>query len=319
MKKRVVAILLSLTMCSSMVIEAGAAAMLDSAVESYSENSFSDSESDVTVEEEPMVDGETETPEDTDGGNISIEDPEGEVQQPSDEPSDNTDSNDVTDNTEPEVGFADDLFSSGDNMTEPEQKPQTVPEMENTTAEPAAAFETEDAEKHTATLLYTRWKLEEGNKWMLQKLPKTRDTVVGNENAEVLDGTAADEGTVSEMLPDIQTESQSASAETDDEPVTTSEEVTDTTEAVNLEGDIQGETEQLETIPEVIPDVDAVPEAEDNISQENVSVDVQDAKESVEYRNTLVEITTVDSRGQVLQKEHTILTKMGVCLQEKEL
>ena len=52
-----------------------------------------------------MVDGETETPEDTDGGNISIEDPEGEVQQPSDEPSDNTDSNDVTDNTEPEVGL----------------------------------------------------------------------------------------------------------------------------------------------------------------------------------------------------------------------
>ena len=95
MKKRVVAILLSLTMCSSMVTEAGAAAMLDSAVESYSENSFSDSESDVTVEEEPMVDGETETPEDTDGGNISIEDPEGEMQQPSYEPSDNTDSNDV--------------------------------------------------------------------------------------------------------------------------------------------------------------------------------------------------------------------------------
>ena len=54
MKKRVVAILLSLTMCSSMVTEAGAAAMLDTAVESDSENSFSDSESDVTVEEEPM-------------------------------------------------------------------------------------------------------------------------------------------------------------------------------------------------------------------------------------------------------------------------
>ena len=267
-----------------------------------------------------MVDGETETPEDTDGGNISIEDPEGEVQQPSDEPSDNTDSNDVTDNTEPEVGFADDLFSSGDNMTEPEQKPQTVPEMENTTAEPAAAFETEDAEKHTATLLYTRWKLEEGNKWMLQKLPKTRDTVVGNQNAEVLDGTAADEGTVSEMLPDIQTESQSASAETDDEPVTTSEEVTDTTEAVNLEGDMQGDTEQLETIPEVIPDVNTVPETEDNISQENVSVDVQDAKESVEYyRNTLVEITTVDSRGQVLQKGTYYFNENGCMLTGKRV
>ena len=93
MKKRVVAILLSLTMCSSMVTEAGAAAVLDSAVESDSENSFSDSESDVTVEEEPMDGGETEAPEDTDGGNISIEDPEGEVQQPSDEPSDNTYSN----------------------------------------------------------------------------------------------------------------------------------------------------------------------------------------------------------------------------------
>ena len=31
-----------------------------------------------------MDGGETEAPEDTDGGNISIEDPEGEVQQPSD-------------------------------------------------------------------------------------------------------------------------------------------------------------------------------------------------------------------------------------------
>ena len=39
--------------------------MLDTAVESDSENSFSDSSSDVTVEEEPMDGGETETPEDT--------------------------------------------------------------------------------------------------------------------------------------------------------------------------------------------------------------------------------------------------------------
>lgn len=47
---------------------------------------------------------------------------------------------------------------------------------------------------------------------MLQKLPKTRDTVVGNENAEVLDGTAADEGTVSECFG-YTDRSQSASAE----------------------------------------------------------------------------------------------------------
>ena len=78
--------------------------------------------------------------------------------------------------------------------------------MENTTAEPAAAFETEDAEKHTATLLYTRWKLEEGNKWMLQKLPKANDTVVDNGNSEVLDGTASDDGTVQESVTDVQTE-----------------------------------------------------------------------------------------------------------------
>ena len=56
----------------------------------------------------------------------------------------------------------------------------------------------EDTEKHTATLLYTRWKLEEGNKWMLQKLPKTKDIAVDDENSEVLDGTVADEGTVPE-------------------------------------------------------------------------------------------------------------------------
>ena len=273
MKKRVVAILLSLTMCSSMVTEAGAAAMLDTAVESDSENSFSDSSSDVTVEEEPMDGGETEAPEDTDGGDIFVGDPEGEVQQPSDEPSDNTDGNDVTDSTEPEEGFADDLFSSGDNMPELEQKPQTVPEMENTTAEPAASFESEDTEKHTATLLYTRWKLEEGNKWMLQKLPKTKDIAVDDENSEVLDGTVADEGTVPEELPDVQTENQDSATEV--EPETVSEDAMNIEETENPADDIQGETEQLETIPEVIPDVDAVPEAENNIPQDDMSVDAK--------------------------------------------
>ena len=315
MKKRVVAILLSLTMCSSMVTEAGAAAMLDTAVESDSENSFSDSSSDVTVEEEPMDGGETEAPEDTDGGDIFVGDPEGEVQQPSDEPSDNTDGNDVTDSTEPEEGFADDLFSSGDNMPELEQKPQTVPEMENTTAEPAASFESEDTEKHTATLLYTRWKLEEGNKWMLQKLPKTKDIAVDDENSEVLDGTVADEGTVPEELPDVQTENQDSATEV--EPETVSEDAMNIEETENPADDIQGETEQLETIPEVIPDVDAVPEAENNIPQDDMSVD---AKEPVEYyRNALVEITTVDSQGQVLQKGTYYFNENGCMLTGKRV
>ncbi|WP_288200367.1 hypothetical protein, partial [Blautia sp. CAG:257] len=315
MKKRVVAILLSLTMCSSMVTEAGAAAMLDTAVESDSENSFSDSSSDVTVEEEPMDGGETEAPEDTDGGDIFVGDPEGEVQQPSDEPSDNTGGNDVTDSTEPEEGFADDLFSSGDNMPELEQKPQTVPEMENTTAEPAASFESEDTEKHTATLLYTRWKLEEGNKWMLQKLPKTKDIAVDDENSEVLDGTVADEGTVPEELPDVQTENQDSATEV--EPETVSEDAMNIEETENPADDIQGETEQLETIPEVIPDVDAVPEAENNIPQDDMSVD---AKEPVEYyRNALVEITTVDSQGQVLQKGTYYFNENGCMLTGKRV
>ena len=315
MKKRVVGILLSETMCSSMVTEAGAAAMLDTAVESDSENSFSDSSSDVTVEEEPMDGGETEAPEDTDGGDIFVGDPEGEVQQPSDEPSDNTDGNDVTDSTEPEEGFADDLFSSGDNMPELEQKPQTVPEMENTTAEPAASFESEDTEKHTATLLYTRWKLEEGNKWMLQKLPKTKDIAVDDENSEVLDGTVADEGTVPEELPDVQTENEDSATEV--EPETVSEDAMNIEETENPADDIQGETEQLETIPEVIPDVDAVPEAENNIPQDDMSVD---AKEPVEYyRNALVEITTVDSQGQVLQKGTYYFNENGCMLTGKRV
>lgn len=307
MKKRVVAILLSLTMCSSMVTEAGAAAVPDSAVESDSENSFSDSESDVTVEEEPMDGGETEAPEDTDGGNISIEDPEGEMQQPSDEPSDNTDSNGMTDSTEPETGFADDLFSSGDNLTDLEQKPQTVPEMENTTAEPAADFESEDAEKHTATLLYTRWKLEEGNKWMLQKLPKANDTVVDNGNSEVLDGTASDDGTVQESVTDVQTEPQTADIST--ESMTASEEGTDADEEMIPETEtVPGEADQPETIPETVPDAETVPETE-TVPEAEMPADPMDSEQY--YKDTMVEITTVDSNGTEMEKGTYYFDKDG--------
>lgn len=315
MKKRVVAILLSLTMCSSMVTEAGAAAMLDTAVESDSESSFSDSSSDVTVEEAPMDGTETEKPEDTDGGDIFVGDSEGEAQQPSDEPSDNTDSNDVTDSAEPDVGFADELFSSGDNMSELEQKPQTIPEMENTTVEPAAAFESEDTEKHTATLLYTRWKLEEGNKWMLQKLPKIKDTAVYNENSDVLDGTAADDGIVTEELSDVQTENLDSEIEV--EPETASEEAMGTEETVNPADDIQGEAAQPEIIPEETPYVETAPEAENNMSQDDMSVVVNEPVEY--YRNELVEITTVDSQGQVLQKGTYYFNENGCMLTGKRV
>ena len=254
-----------------------------------------------------MHPGSREAPEDTDGGNISIEDPEGEMQQPSDEPSDNTDSNGMTDSTEPETGFADDLFSSGDNLTDLEQKPQTVPEMENTTAEPAADFESEDAEKHTATLLYTRWKLEEGNKWMLQKLPKANDTVVDNGNSEVLDGTASDDGTVQESVTDVQTEPQTADIST--ESMTASEEGTDADEEMIPETEtVPGEADQPETIPETVPDAETVPETE-TVPEAEMPADPMDSEQY--YKDTMVEITTVDSNGTEMEKGTYYFDKDG--------
>ena len=63
--------------------------------------------------------------------------------------------------------------------------------------------------------------------------------------------------------------------------------------------------------------MDAVPEAENNIPQDDMSVD---AKEPVEYyRNALVEITTVDSQGQVLQKGTYYFNENGCMLTGKRV
>ena len=182
MKKRVVAVLLSLTMCSAMVAETGAAAIADPSAAVVSDAVFSDEVSDNAEEQNGNSEVQTEEPEGSDGGSITIEDPDaGEV--PGDGTSDNADG-EITDNNTgeipdmqapqeemdyPEEEFSDGLFSSGDNMTETEQQ-DPVLEEENTGAA-AASFESADEKTHKATLLYTRWK-QFGKAWKLSKLPK---------------------------------------------------------------------------------------------------------------------------------------------------
>ena len=204
MKKRVVAVLLSLTMCSAMVAETGAAAIADPSAAAVSDAVFSDEVSDNAEEQNGNSEVQTEEPEGSDGGSITIEDPNaGEV--PGDGTSDNADG-EITDNNTgeipdmqapqeemdyPEEEFSDGLFSSGDNMTETEQQ-DPVLEEENTEAV-AASFESADEKTHKATLLYTRWEDFQEKGWKLRKLPKGRtvqeDTV---ENAGVPEEPTAD-------------------------------------------------------------------------------------------------------------------------------
>lgn len=96
MKKRVVAVLLSLTMCSAMVAETGAAAIAEPSAAVVSEDVFSDEASEITDDQNGNGEVQTEEPEGTDGGSITIEDPNaGEV--PDDGNSDHADGG-ITDN-----------------------------------------------------------------------------------------------------------------------------------------------------------------------------------------------------------------------------
>ena len=109
--------------------------------------------------------------------------------------------------------FSDGLFSSGDNMTETEQRAPVL-EEENTEAA-AASFESVDEEAHKATLLYTRWK-QFGKAWKLSKLPKgktvqentapdTGDVQQPTDNTEATEQEIPDDTAVPEVPADVMT------------------------------------------------------------------------------------------------------------------
>lgn len=301
MKKQVVAVLLSLTLCSATLTEAGAAAVMDSGVV-VSEEIFADQTEGQT---------QTEVPEETGDGSIIIEESEGETEEPSDGFSDNTagdtagdetagdeaaddeTANDVTEIVEPEVQFSDELFSSGD--VSADQNIATFDASTDNGIVLAASFEEEDEENNTATLLYTRWTEEEG-KWKLQKLAKppirTNDSTETTETTaadEAVDITTADDETVQESAADTAVPEESAD--------------------VTAKADIAGEV-QTEATVEIVPETEVAAETE----SETEAVPQQEADTNMEaaaartveyYKNQLVTVTTVDMTGKKVLAEGT--------------
>lgn len=321
MKKRVVAVLLSLTMCSAMVAETGAAAIAEPSVAVVSEDVFSDEASEITDDQNGNGEVQTEEPEGTDGGSITIEDPNaGEV--PDDGNSDHadggiTDNNTVvtpdtetpqTDFEDPEVEL-DGLFSSGENMTETEQQAPIL-EEENTDAV-AASFESADEAAHTATLLYTRWE-EHGNGWKLKKLPKERT---------VQENTVENAGTVQQQIPETETTEPQVMEDVITEPETASDVIVepeaDATEemaaAKTMEAEETGLSDEAAEVPVTIPETEAQPELQPQEMQ------AEQAGATVEYyENTLMEITTVDSQGRQLSRGIYFFDKNGYVVSGKQ-
>ena len=127
MKKRVVAFLLSMTLCSAMVAEAGAAAYVDPVsgvsqeAAEVSEEAFSDSEDTGFADQGQTEDAQTEEPGVTEEDGIVIEGSE-EEQQPSDGASDI-----ITDDTEDsvvdgETEGAEDVPAEDDSTEETDRK-----------------------------------------------------------------------------------------------------------------------------------------------------------------------------------------------------
>lgn len=311
MKKRVVAVLLSLTMCSAMVAETGAAAIAEPSAAVVSEDVFSDEASEITDDQNGNGEVQTEEPEGTDGGSITIEDPNaGEV--PDDGNSDHadggiTDNNTVvtpdtetpqTDFEDPEVEL-DGLFSSGENMTETEQQAPIL-EEENTDAV-AASFESADEAAHTATLLYTRWEDFQEKGWKLRKLPKEKavqETPV--ENAGTVEQPTLDTETVEpeEAIVDVADEAAEEAVVSKTMETETSSQVPDV-ETMDI-------SDEAAETPVTIPETEVQQEVQTEETQtEQVGATVE------YYKNTLVEITTVDSKGQQLSKGTYFFNKYG--------
>lgn len=282
MKKRVVAVLLSLTMCSAMVAETGAAAIAEPFAEVVTEDAFSDEVSDNADGQNENGEVQTEDPEGSDGGSITIEDPDSE-DATGNGTSDNTDG-EITDNNTGgssdmeaspdgldhlEEEFSDGLFSSGDNMTETEQQAPVL-EEENTEAA-AASFESVDEEAHKATLLYTRWK-QFGKAWKLSKLPKgktvqentapdTGDVQQPTDNTEATEQEIPDDTAVPEVPADVMTV-----PEVQGESVVQDTAVTKTVEVMPEETADEGTadfSDEAAVVPETIPaEPETVPETE---------------------------------------------------------
>lgn len=308
MKKRIVAVLLSLTLSSAMMAEAGAAALTDVSATAQSADMFTDAEDAGTgAEVGTETDGETVADPVTDAGtgadeNLDIGSGDGtgsgtgsdeastgdetQIQDPdtaedgTGTPSEEADTSGdvVVENpievTEPDVDFTDDLFSSGEN-TDPVQEPETeVLIMEDESAAAAAAVEAE------GKLLYTRWE-GSGDKWKLQKLPKTSEITVDNTAVQSADAAVSsqEEAEAADIQNTADIQVTDAAAVAAGETVQTAEDAT--------AADMQ------------TADIQTMEAADVNVAEESAAAAAA-APEYYTDEDGLVTITTIDVNGSTL-------------------
>lgn len=177
MKKRIVAVLLSLTLSTAMMAEAGAAALPEATAAAETADMFTDASDDVAGENvaidtgdgvdigtDQNTDAEDSVPGDGDVSGVDQGTADNvEITEDVDEdtPADEQEEEMQPGEVQPEIEFTDDLFTSGDNIA------SIGLEVEEENQQSAAA-----AVESEGRLLYTRWQSVSG-KWKLQKLPVT--------------------------------------------------------------------------------------------------------------------------------------------------
>lgn len=298
MKKRIVAVLLSLTLSSAMLAEAGAAAVTEvSAAELFTSGVSGEAGAVIGTEEtgdtmpvtEPAAETGTDDTTFDDETDITIEVPIDGESGGTEDPSGSTETPGAAEETEDpsadqaadaEVEFTDDLFVS---ETVPEtdavQDQNTQVSVEET-EDPAVAASSVEAE---GKLLYTRWRVQTDGSWKLQKLP---ETTPAPETPETPETTPA---------PETPETTPAAVGETEAEPEAAA---LLTAEAAVFTEDLQtAETEMTaeDAAPAETTAEDAAPVAEEAADSVGVTT-----AEYYTAEDGLVTITTVDDKGNQL-------------------
>ena len=304
MKKRIVAVLLSLTLSSAMLAEAGAAAMPDVSAEVQSADMFTDSVvdagtgagvgTDVNEETESDEDAEVDFDTETDAGDVtdagsgSDAGTDGTADMPSGDSNTGTGDDGLSGDTsgtdtsegissgevsEPDAGSANDLFTSGE-TTDAAQEPETQVLIVDEEQQAAAAASVESEGK----LLYTRWKEQSGGKWKLEKLPETRTAADIQVQTADPDAAAEPETTDPAAVPEVQTAEITLTPEGD--PAAASE-----TQEGAVVSEVEVQTVQAQETAEAVAAVAAAAAAPEYYTS----------------ADGLVTITTIDVNGKTLE------------------
>ena len=239
MKKRIVAIMLSLTMCLSMAAEASAASEAEFAAETAEADA-----SDVAVIDDAEAENPSDNTADVDSEEAASDDVQ--IDMGADEDA-NAEAVDITDETESDF----DAFSAEGEKTEISFEEQDVTAC---TEDTAVQTLNEVVKDNEASLSYTRWKSENG-KWKLEKPPVSVNPAVQTAEASEADAVTDENAVedeaflVDEDTQDIQNEETADASEEDiTEDTIDVQDMPETAEQKETAEDVQdGETAEQTT------------------------------------------------------------------------